>query len=107
MAGKMSKIDRAKQFMPFAALHGFETMLSESEIIPCKKVELTEEQAQNLSNVVSNIKKGDVVSINYFKSNGYTNIIGAVTYIDLAIKKISIIKTEIDFKDIISIEIVN
>ena len=57
------------------------------------------------SNIVLKIKKGDIVTIKYYKDNGYTFIEGAVTFIDLAIKKISVIKTEIYFSDIISIEI--
>ena len=105
MAGKMSRIDRAKQFMPFAALRGYESMIKSCEVIPCEREELTEEQAQILSNIVAKIKKGDIVLVRYYKNNGYTIIEGAVTFIDLAIKKISVIKTEISFYDIISIEI--
>lgn len=107
MAGKMSRSDRAKQFMPFAALRGYEQMVKNCKVIPCEKKELTEEQAQNLSDKVSKIKKGDIVKVQYYKDNGYTFIEGIVTFIDFAIKKISIIKTEISFNEIISIEFSN
>ena len=107
MAGKMSRSDRAKQFMPFAALRGYEQMVKNCKVIPCEKKYLTEEEAQNLSDIALKIKKGDIIKVQYYKDNGYTFIEGAVTFIDLAVKKISIIKTEISFDNIISIEFSN
>ena len=39
---KMSREDRAKQFMPFAALRGYEDALREREKIVVEKIELSD-----------------------------------------------------------------
>ena len=41
--GKMSPAERAKQFMPFAALKGYEEALRQKEKIVVEKIELSEE----------------------------------------------------------------
>lgn len=41
---RMSSIDRAAQFSPFAALAGFETALAETARLTTQKIELSEEQ---------------------------------------------------------------
>lgn len=43
MRSKMSREDRAKQFMPFAALKGYEEALRAKEKIVVPKVELSED----------------------------------------------------------------
>lgn len=102
---KMSRSDRAKQFMPFAALRGYDNVVKEKERIVCEKKELTDEQIENLNNIVSVLKKGDVVKIVYYKVDAYVTITGVITSIDTVMRYISVIKTKIDFLDILSIDI--
>ena len=48
MKGKMSRLQRAKQFMPFAALKGFETLLAAVARPTEMRVELSEDQLEEL-----------------------------------------------------------
>ena len=100
---KMSRQERAKQFMPFAALTGYYDIIKECEIIPSQRKELLEEQAQKLNDIITQLKKGDYVLITYYKQNGYAKLRGTVTFIDKALGKISVIKTAINFADIYDI----
>ena len=100
---KMSRADRAKQFMPFSPLRGYGDELKEKEKIISQKKELTEEQSRVLSETVRDLKKGDVVKVVYYSGDGYVEKTGAVSLIDTAIGNIRIVKTIIHFSDVYSI----
>ena len=97
--------DRAKQFMPFSALKGYDQAVRERERIVSEKEELTDERIENLSKMVSKIKKGDIVKVTYYKTDAYVKLSGAVTMMDLTMRYIKIIKTIIPFDDLYEIEI--
>ena len=61
MANKLSKESRAVQFAPFDALKGLteELALREQKRLLIEKKELSEEQSNELSNLLSIIKNGD------------------------------------------------
>ena len=101
----MSKGDRAKQFMPFAALRGYYDVVREKELIISDKKELTEEELFELNQMVSSIKKGDVVSVTYYKQNGYITISGVINQIDKVLGSMRIVKTDIPFRDISKIQL--
>ncbi len=107
MAGKrikMSVQERAKQFMPFASLRGYDGILRAKEEIFCEKKELTEEDIQVLNEKTSKIKKGDLVRVKYYLCKGYTEIEGLVSGVDLVLRTLSVVKTKIPFEDILQIE---
>lgn len=100
----MTRIERAKQFMPFAALHGYEDTVRKKEFVKSPRRELTEEENANLTEIVSRIKKGDVIKAEYYAENGYTETEGAITEIDLQARYIRVVKTPIKFDDLYSIK---
>ncbi len=105
---KMTRSERARQFAPFAALRGFEDMIREVErTVKEPKRELTEERAAALSRTVSALKKGDMVRVKYYENEGYTVKEGAVSGIDPALKKLTVVKTRISFEDIYELEAIN
>lgn len=55
--GKMERSERAKQFMPFAALKGFEELLAEKEKMIVQKIELSEERKAELDDKMRSIKR--------------------------------------------------
>lgn len=89
---RMSMIDRAAQFSPFAALVGYEDAVEETARLTDKKIELTEESklsiSEKLRTVSENAEDGMTVRITYFvpdkkKEGGeYVTALGAVKYID-------------------------
>lgn len=97
--------ERAKQFMPFAALHGYYDLVRKKEEKPSDKEDMTEECAEKLSEAAKKIKKGDFAKVRFYAVDRYRTAEGRVTEIDKTMKFIKIIKTRIPFEDIAEIEI--
>ena len=78
-------IDRAKQFLPFAALKGFEEALrkKEKELESISKYSLSEDRIDNIIRKLNSITNNDLVSIKYFNNNRY---ISNNTYISIIVK---------------------
>ena len=97
---KMSPADRAKQFMPFSALKGFEEALREKEKIVVEKICLSEERKEELDRKLQQIQKNDMVTVVYFCKGEYIQVTGMVARLDLNAKIIKIVNTKIPFEDI-------
>ena len=102
---KMKITERAKQFMPFSPLKGYDELLLERTLVKSDKIEISEEKINEISEVLSVVKKKDIVSVVYYDKNSYRELTGLVSKIDEVDKIIRIIKTQINFDDIYSIEI--
>lgn len=101
--GKMPREDRAKQFMPFAALKGFQEMLKEKERIVVSRMELSEEQKEELDRKLQMLGKNDIVTVVYFHDGEYVKVKGMVSRIDLSSRIVKIVNTKICFDDIADI----
>lgn len=101
--GKMPREDRAKQFMPFAALKGFQEMLKEKERIVVPRMELSEEQKEELDRKLQMLKQNDIVTVVYFHDGEYVKVKGMVSRIDLSSKTVKIVNVKIRFEDIADI----
>lgn len=100
---KMSRIERAKQFMPFAALRGFEKMVEYATKERCEKKILDEAEIFRLSEILGMVKRGDVLGIKHFEKDCYRTDYGVVSEIDLIEKYIKLVKKKIYFEDIYEI----
>lgn len=97
--------DPAKQFMPFAALVGFDSLVKEREKIITPKKELSDEENELLSQKMSDLRKGVFVKIRYYKKDAYEFIEGRVMRIDTVFRTITVTKTTISFDDISEITV--
>lgn len=97
---KMSKLDRAKQFLPFNSLKGYYDLIREKETVITPKRELSDEYLEELSNKLKDITKNMIVKIEYYDIDRYVKIEGMVSKIDFVNKFIVIVKTKISFNDI-------
>ncbi len=102
---KMLASDRAKQFMPFSALKGLDEALREKERIIVEKAELSEESADDIANALNLVEIGIYVRVVYFSDGEYVSTEGIVTALDKVFKKMTVVKTEIEFDDIYKISI--
>lgn len=107
MPSKLSRTERAKQFMPFAALRGYYDMIKKCERIKEPKRELLDKEAEKLSEKINELEKGMLIKLKYYNLDAYDEITGIVSEIDKNYKVLSIIKTKIKFCDILKIEIIN
>ena len=106
MAKKNEHQDRAKIFMSFAALKGFEEALREKEKIVVKKKTLSEDMKIVISNRLKLIEKNDMVKVIYFCSGEYLKIQGLVSKIDYTFQELMIVKNKINFNDIYELRII-
>ena len=97
---KMDRANRAKQFMPFAAVKGLYEALAEKEKVLVPRRELSEEQKEELDYRLRQIKKMDMVTVEYFEKGEYIRVTGVVTRIDETSKVLKVVNTKIRFEDI-------
>lgn len=100
---KMSREDRAKQFMPFAALKGYPEALAKKEKIVVPKVEISEEYAQMLDQKLRRVAKNDIITVVYFSDGEYLKKTGMVSRIDETARILKVVNTKILFDDIYDI----
>lgn len=97
--------DRAMQFAPFAALKGYYETVRKQERITQPKKEIGDEAAELISNTLNNLRIGITVKIRYYDIDSYTTIEGIVTEVNYPYRRIKVIKSQIAFNDIYSIDI--
>ena len=102
----MTNLERAKQFMPFAALRGFDGVILEKEKIKKDKIDLSEYEMELLNAVLVKVKKGVLVKVTYFDQDGYITEEGFVSEINFDYQFLKIIKKKIRFIDLYKIEII-
>ena len=96
--------NRAKQFVPFAAVKGFEEALRAKERIIVEKIELSEERKAELNFKLHQIKKNDIIKVIYFDKDEYVKIEGMVSRLDKDARVLQIVNTKILFDNIYDIE---
>lgn len=95
--------NRAKQFVPFAAVKGFEGALRAKERIVVEKIELSEERKAELDFKLRQIKKRDIITVIYFDKDEYVKVEGMVSRFDTDARIIKVVNTKIPFDDIYEI----
>ena len=102
---KMSRAERARQFMPFAALRGFEELIREQTKETAPKKELSEERAARLSAVLSRLERGMLVKVIYYAKDGYVTLHGMVSDVNFPMRRITVVKTEIQIDALFDLSI--
>ena len=94
---RMSITNRAKIFSPFAALRGFDDEISSEGAtkLLVKKIELSDEEKNNLSDKLLQIKKGMKVVVRYFvktteNTGKYMSVTGTIVMIDPVYRELRI-----------------
>ncbi|WOO37956.1 YolD-like family protein [Anaerocolumna sp. AGMB13020] len=100
---KMDRGTRAKQFMPFDALKGFREAITEKERIIVPKRDLSEEQKDELERKIKQLKKKELITVEYFNNREYVQVTGMVTRIDAVSRTLDVVNTRIAFRDISSL----
>ena len=102
---KMSVENRAKQFMPFAALRGLPEALALKEKIVVEKIELTEDMAAELDWKMKDLESGMMVTVEYFHKDEYLKKTGMVSRLDRSARVLQVVETKIGFDEILTIEL--
>ena len=101
----LSKEERARQFLPFDTLKGFNEALREKEKESEEKKELSEEEINKISEKLKTLEKGNKIRITHYLNKKYVTEIVVVKEIN-KLKQIIINENEknIKFVDILKIE---
>lgn len=96
---RMALSNRAKIFSPFAALRGFDDEISSegASKLLVKKVELSDEEKDALSNKLLQVKKGMKVVVRYFvriteNTEKYISMTGTVVMIDPVYRELKVLQ---------------
>ncbi len=100
---KMSAQERAKQFMPFAALKGYPEALRQKENVVRPKADLSEEYQDELNRRFLQIKRGDVITVVYYCGHEYLKITGIADEVNKTSKILKVADAVIHFEDIYDI----
>lgn len=103
----MDRENRAKQFMPFAALRGYEEALRKRERVVVPKAEMSEEKAEEINRILLQIRPRDMITVVYFREGTYLEATGMVAVLDPDLRILKIAGTEISFDDIFSVRFSN
>ena len=87
---KMTLLQRAKQFMPFAALKGFQELLEETARYKENRKELSEEQLEVLDAQCKGLVIGNVVSVVYHNGRVYDTVQGRLQQIDTVYRMMTV-----------------
>lgn len=101
----LSREERARQFLPFDALKGFADTLREKETEYVAKIELCEEQIEEISDKLKLITFGSQIEVVYYFNRQYFKLSGVVTQIDTIMKQLKIDEIKINFVDIFKLEL--
>lgn len=96
----MPVAERAKQFMPFAALRGLPEALAAKEKTVVPKVSVTEDFAEELDRRMHLLKCGEPVNVVYYADGEYLKMTGLVSRIDTENRVLTVVGTRIPFADI-------
>lgn len=97
--------ERAKQFLPFAAVKGLPEALAKKEKVDVPKLELTEERALDLDEKLKRLAKGMTVKITYYAIDRYVTLSGTAIFIDRIHKSIQVEDEIIELEDVLEMEI--
>lgn len=101
----MDREKRAKQFIPFAALKGFEEALLAREKITVEKIELSEERKEELDKVLRSLEIGSIITVTYFYKDEYLKKTGFLAKLTPTAHTLQIVNEKISFEDILDIEL--
>lgn len=96
--------ERARQFMPFAALKGYGELMRDKERMRIPRPELFDERLAEISSLAARLEKGDDVRIIFYTHGQRHALQGPFSFIDETMREIVIRDTRIPLGNVIDIE---
>lgn len=101
----MNRQDRAKQFMPFAALKGYEEALRQRENNTEPRIILGEDGAEELDRKLRSLTVGSRVKIRHYRKRCYVVSEGIVNSIVYSKGQLRVGREDIKYEDIVEMKI--
>ena len=96
---------RAKQFLPYASLRGFEEIVEKKRRIKEPRRELAEDAIEEFSRVLSSLVTGDAVRVTYYTGMEYEELSCKFLKIDTLSHELVLDSVKIPLSDIFSVDI--
>lgn len=105
-AHERANANRARQFIPFAALRGYEGLVEQHARVPEPRRELTSERADELTRVLANLQRGEPVRVTYYDEThcGSVCVEGPAGQVDPTFRTLCVGSARIRFADLIAVE---
>lgn len=103
MRKAMEPSERAKQFMPFAALEGLESSLYERTQRPQERTILAEDAQAELDMRLHSLAPGDRVLVTHYLGMGYVETEGVLRRIDPIGRSVTVDELTIKFSELLDI----
>lgn len=100
---KMTLLQRAKQFMPFAALKGFQELLEETAQYKESRKELSEEQLEVLDRQCKGLVIGNFVSVVYHNGRAYDTVQGRLQKVDAVYRTMTVGEVTVPMSHIVRV----
>lgn len=100
-----SYMGRAKQFLPYASLRGFDAVVAQKRHIKSPRRELGQDAAEELSEKLLALSRGAWVLVTYYSVDSYVTRRAEFKRIDPISKTISFSDFEIPIAELFSIEL--
>ena len=104
MRTKMSRADRAKQFMPFSPLSGLEKALAERAKITVSRPELSPDAAELLDRRLRELQSGETVTAVWYTESGRKTAVDTVVSVDLRMRQLILCSHTISFDDLYTLD---
>ena len=97
---RMTTLNRAKIFSPFAALRGYDEEISDQDRVQglIAKAELPDEDKEHLSDRLLQVRKGMTITVRYFHSDALYAPLGAYESLTGTVARIDPVYREIDIR---------
>ncbi|MBS5478319.1 MAG: hypothetical protein KHY83_06610 [Coriobacteriia bacterium] len=101
-----AEANRARQFIPFAALRGYEEVISKQAHPVETRHVLSADEARGLSWKIEHLHRGERVRVTYYSAEdeAYACTEGTLGQIDTISKTISVADHRIGFSDLLTVE---
>ncbi len=103
----MTLQNRAKQFLPFAALKGFEEALAAKERIRVPRPVLSQDALDELNAKLPHVRSGHMISVLYYNDGEYLRLTGIVTEVNRKERWLRIVHTIVPYVDLIRLDYVD
>ncbi len=101
----MEREQRAKQFLPFSALKGYEEALREKEKVWLPRPLLCEERAEELDAGLRQVERGDLIEVTFYRAGEYRRVRGRVNRLERESRLLEVEEERIRFDDLYDLKI--
>ena len=101
----ISQEERAKQFMPFAALTGYDDVLRQKERIYVAEPELSDDMKEEIDRTLHELVPGMMVELVFYSDGAFEKVVGMVSKILPEKMQIIIVKRAVSIENIYSLKL--